>query len=89
MTPGAAIPREAIAPARCDVEGHCITCGDEGKPMTVLRVDESRDLALCADAEGVHCTVEVALLAHASAGDRVLVHAGTAIARLDAEEAGS
>ena len=29
----------------CD-GGHCITCGDDGVPMTVLRVDVARGLAL-------------------------------------------
>ena len=28
---------------------HCITCGDDGEPMTVLRVDDERGLALCED----------------------------------------
>ncbi len=64
---------------------HCITCGDAGDPMTVLRVDEARALALCCDADGVHQTVETALVGSVAAGDRVLVHAGTAIAELPAE----
>ena len=29
---------------------HCITCGDDGVPMTVVLVDEARGLALCEDA---------------------------------------
>jgi hypothetical protein len=53
--------------------------------MTVLRVDLDRDLALCADDHGDHCTVETALVDPVAPGDRLLVHAGTAIARLDSE----
>ncbi len=63
---------------------HCITCGDDGEPMTVLRVDGERGLALCAADDGERSTVETALVEPVAAGDRVLVHAGTAIARLPA-----
>jgi len=73
------------APVQADLHcgsEHCITCGDDGDPMTVLRVDLERGLALCADQDGAHATVETALLAPVAPGDRLLVHAGTAIARL-------
>ena len=62
----------------CGAE-HCITCGDDGVPMTVLRTRE--DLALCEDPEGGHHTVELALV-DAGPGDRVLVHAGVALVTL-------
>jgi hydrogenase maturation factor len=62
--------------------GHCITCSDEGVPMTVIRVDTSRELALCRVEDGEAQSVEVALVAPVSPGDELLVHAGTAIARL-------
>ena len=58
---------------------HCITCGDEGLPMKVLRVRD--DLALCEDEAGKHHTVELALV-DAGAGDQVLVHAGVALVTL-------
>ncbi len=61
---------------------HCVTCSDEGVAMTVIRVDERRGLALCADPEGKRHTVEIALLADADVGAHVLVHAGVAIAEL-------
>jgi hydrogenase maturation factor len=61
---------------------HCITCGDDGEPMTVLRVDEGRGLALCVGEEGARATVEIALVDPVNSGDRLLVHAGTAIATL-------
>jgi hydrogenase maturation factor len=63
----------------CDSE-HCITCGDIAVEMTVLRVDEARELALCAAADGRRETVEIALVAPVRRAERLLVHAGTAIA---------
>ena len=68
--------------AGCQSE-HCITCGDVGDPSTVLAVDDDRELALCAGPDGVHNTVEIALVAPVAPGDVLLVHAGTAIARLE------
>jgi len=65
---------------RCDSD-HCITCGDDGDPMTVLALDAVRGLALCAGADGRRMSVETALLDPVEVGDVVLVHAGTAIAR--------
>jgi len=59
---------------------HCITCSDEAVAMTVLRVGEGSGLALCADADGAHHTVETALLEGVACGEVVLVHAGVAIA---------
>jgi hydrogenase maturation factor len=65
---------------------HCITCGDDGDPMMVVRVDLERGLALCAGEDGVRSSVEIALVEPVLAGERLLVHAGTAIARLPADE---
>jgi hydrogenase maturation factor len=67
----------------CDPQAGCITCGDEGVPMRVCRVDADRELALCEDAEGRRSTVEIALVEPVAAGDRLLVHAGTAIGTLE------
>jgi hydrogenase assembly chaperone HypC/HupF len=68
----------------CD-DHHCITCGDDGVPMRVLRVDAARGLALCAgEADGAHSTVEVALVGDVAPGDALLVHAGTALTKLEA-----
>jgi hydrogenase maturation factor len=61
-------------------DDHCITCGDVAEPMTVLRVDSDRGLALCSNGGGDHHTVEIALVLPVEAGDELLVHAGTAIA---------
>jgi hydrogenase assembly chaperone HypC/HupF len=65
----------------CD-EFHCVTCGDDGVPMRVLRVDDRRGLALCEDSAGAHGSVETALVEPVAPGDLLLVHAGTALARL-------
>ena len=62
---------------------HCITCGDVGDPSTVVAVDRDRELALCAGADGTRSTIEIALVAPVAPGDVLLVHAGTAIARLE------
>jgi hydrogenase maturation factor len=72
------------AQERCASQ-HCITCGDVGEPMTVVAIDAERGLALCMGADGARASVETALVEPASPGDRLLVHAGTAIARLDGE----
>ncbi len=51
--------------------------------MTVLRVDASRGLALCEAEDGERSSVETALVEPVGPGDRLLVHAGTAIASLE------
>jgi hydrogenase maturation factor len=63
---------------------HCITCSDEGIPMQVERIDGARGLALCAAEDGSKSTVEIALVS-VRPGDRVLVHAGVALAELSAQ----
>jgi hydrogenase maturation factor len=72
----------SLAAPRCDPDGHCVTCGDDGVAMRVVRVDEARGLALCAGEDGARSTVEVELVAPVAPGDRLLVHAGTALVRL-------
>jgi hydrogenase expression/formation protein HypC len=61
---------------------HCITCGDDGVPMQVLKVDDQRGLALCIDADGGKSSVEIDLVAPVEPGNELLVHAGTALVRL-------
>ena len=77
----------ALAPSApaCDYTTGCITCGDVAIPLTVKRLDDERGLALCADDDGNSETVEIDLVAPVAPGDRLLVHAGTAIARLSEE----
>ena len=62
---------------------HCITCGDDGVPMRVLRIDAERGLALCVDDDGNKSTVEIALVEPVALGDSVLVHAGVALVTLE------
>jgi hydrogenase expression/formation protein HypC len=50
--------------------------------MWVVAVDEGRGLALCEQEEGARSTVEIGLV-DAAPGDRLLVHAGTALVRLE------
>ena len=73
----------ASQPADCGTD-HCITCGDDGIPMNVVRVDAAKGLAVCVDDAGAEATVEISLVGPVREGDRVLVHAGTAIAPLEA-----
>ena len=62
----------------------CITCGDHAVPMRVVRIDLARSLALCEDEDGQRESVEIALVEPVRDGDRLLVHAGTALQVLDA-----
>ena len=61
---------------------HCVTCADDGVPMTVVGVDSERRLALCEDAGGGRVTVETELVDPVELGVRLLVHAGTALVAL-------
>jgi hydrogenase assembly chaperone HypC/HupF len=67
----------------CEDPHHCITCGDDGVPMQVVAVDEERGLALCQTAGGGRESVEIALVDAVAPGDALLVHAGTALTKLD------
>ncbi|MGA9372560.1 MAG: HypC/HybG/HupF family hydrogenase formation chaperone [Solirubrobacterales bacterium] len=79
---------EGLIPG-CDHTTGCITCGDEAIRMRVMRIDTERELALCAtEGDGERSTVEIALVAPVSEGDRLLVHAGTAIAHAASEATG-
>ena len=63
----------------CAHDEFCITCGDHAVPMRVVRVDQHRALALCEDDDGERASVEIALVEPVTDGDRLLVHAGTAL----------
>lgn len=78
----------SVSAAGCEASVGCITCGDVAVALTVLRLDGRRGLALCADGDGRSETVEIDLVAPVAPGDRLLVHAGTAIARLAEEGVG-
>jgi hydrogenase maturation factor len=67
----------------CDATStHCVTCGDDAVPLRVLGVDEDRGLAVCAAEDGVRSDVEIALVEPVAPGDVLLVHAGTALLRV-------
>ncbi len=68
----------------CDHTPGCITCGDEAVELTAVRVDEVQGLAVCEAPSGEQESVEIELVRPVSEGDRLLVHAGTALLRLEA-----
>ena len=68
-------------PVPACTDEHCITCGDVATEMVVEIVDPERGLASCRGADGVAGEVETLLVAPVRAGETLLVHAGTAIAR--------
>jgi hydrogenase maturation factor len=74
---------EALPACIADFDG-CITCGDHAVDLRVVSVDDARGLALCADDAGSSAEVDVLLVAPVAPGERLLVHAGTAIARSEA-----
>ena len=51
--------------------------------MRVVAIDAARGLALCEEEAGARSTVEIGLV-DAMPGDQLLVHAGTALVRLEA-----
>ena len=55
--------------------------GDHAVELRVVSVDDAPGLAKCADERGASTEVDVLLVAPVRAGDRLLVHAGTAIGR--------
>jgi hydrogenase maturation factor len=68
----------------CDHTSGCITCGDRAVELTVVGIYQSRSLALCQAESGKRETVEIELVVPVEVGDRLLVHAGTALQRLAA-----
>ncbi len=74
----------AVHTLTADAAHHCITCSDEGCPLTVVQVDTERGLALCEAPDGARSTVEIALVDGAVPGAVLLVHAGTALVLLEA-----
>ena len=69
----------------CEPEHGCVTCGDVAVAMRVVAIDSDRELALCRDERGRRETVEIALVQPVAADQELLVHAGTAIAKLGEE----
>jgi hypothetical protein len=59
----------------------CTTCGDIAESVRVVRADPGAGLALCVDDSGHELTVQTELVGPVAAGEVLLVHAGTALAR--------
>lgn len=72
-----------LRPETCEEEV-CITCSDEGRLAEVVSVADDGD-ALVRTAEGRE-HVDVTLIDPPASGDLILVHAGSAIAKLEAEQ---
>jgi len=68
------------APDTCSVTDGCITCGDVAVALTV--VDVVGNDARCRDEAGREELVATELVGDVRPGERVLVHAGVAIERL-------
>jgi hydrogenase maturation factor len=77
------MPAAAHVAVSCDHEIGCITCGDEAVALRVEAIDGTSGLATCSAPDGATETVEVTLVEPVELGDRVLVHAGVALQRLD------
>ena len=67
--------------ASCEVTEGCITCGDVAVPLTVVELIGPD--ARCRDDDGRQETVATELVGTVAVGDRLLVHAGVAIGRLE------
>jgi hydrogenase maturation factor len=75
------------AGANCSAEPGCITCGDVAVVLTVVAVEGSD--ARCRDDTAREETVATELVGAVVVGDRLLVHAGVAIERVDPDPAGA
>jgi hydrogenase maturation factor len=64
-----------------ELEPRCITCGDLAEEVAIVAL-EPAGLACCRTDAGRETTVDIGLIAEPEVGDRVLVHAGAAIAKL-------
>lgn len=64
----------------CAVIDGCLTCGDVAVPVTVVEAGEPD--AVCVDSHGTTGSVGVELVMPVQEGERLLVHGGVAISRL-------
>ena len=64
----------------CSTQPGCLTCGDVAVVLTVTTVDGAD--AVCQDDAGREEVVATELVGVVAAGDRLLVHAAVAIARV-------
>jgi hydrogenase maturation factor len=73
---------QPIADEECP-DGHCLTCSDEGRVAEVVGLNGPFTLVRSA---GETEEVDTTLVEPVAPGDLVLVHAGVALSRLDAEQ---
>lgn len=73
-----------LKPTRDDDNGVCVTCSDEGRPGEVMSASVDGQ-ARVRTARGIEDVVTT-LVEPVAPGDLVLVHAGTAISRMDEED---
>lgn len=73
----------------CNSDGSCITCSDAATVMCVVALAPEGDTGICVDALGNQTEVLLGLIARPDVGDVLLVHAATAIQRIDHTPAGS
>jgi hypothetical protein len=67
----------------CDPHsGHCVTCADEASELEVVAL-QGDGIARCLAPDGAEVDVMTDLVGQVACGDRLLVHAGTALARLE------
>jgi hydrogenase maturation factor len=66
--------------AACAVVDGCLTCGDVAVEVQVVEVDGAD--AVCRDPHGQEGRVGIDLVMPVESGERLLVHAGVAIAHL-------
>jgi len=65
----------------CSVIDGCLVCGDVAVPVTVIEAGEPD--AICTDDRGQQGSVGIELVAPVAVGERLLIHGGVAIARLE------
>ena len=65
----------------CRAVDGCLVCGDVAVPVTVIEVGEPD--ATCEDDHGQRGAIGVELVAPVEVGERLLVHGGVAISRLE------
>ena len=65
----------------CSLVDGCLVCGDVAVPVSVVKPGELD--ALCEDPHGQRGLVGVELVAPVTKGERLLVHGGVAISRVE------
>ncbi|MCI6584200.1 MAG: HypC/HybG/HupF family hydrogenase formation chaperone [Mobiluncus porci] len=66
-----------------DIEGDvCITCSDEGRPLEIVGLEPDGVTARALGARGEE-TVDVSLVGPVAIGEKILVHAGLAITKVE------